>query len=126
MGNAKNKIPTEPSAQTIYPWIVYIEPSGVDQLTRLCLTHQESDRFRILETYYPDEVESAVKSLVAAIHLRKHMLTLHMLNIKHVQCQHCELFKILCPMIPDSRSTSEMLRSTSGTVLTYLGGVRNF
>jgi hypothetical protein len=125
MGNARRKIHAEPSEQTIYPWIVYTEPSGITQLIRLCLTHQESDRFRILETYYQDEVESAVKSLVAAIHLRKHMLTLHMLDIDQ-SAQNCELFKILCPMIPDSRSTSEMLCSTHGTVLTYLGGVRNF
>lgn len=126
MGDAKTKKPVEPSARTIYPWVLYLEPSETDEgLTRLCITHQESDRFKILETYHSDELESALASAISAVHIRKHMLTMHMLHI-HAEASDCELFAILCPMIPTSRSTEEMMRSSTDSIVSVLGGIREF
>ena len=126
MGDAKTKKPVEPSARTIYPWVLYFEPSETDEgLTRLCITHQESDRFKILETYHADEIESALVSAISAVHLRKHMLTMQMLHIQAVSSD-CELFAILCPMIPTSRSTEALMRSTTGSIVSVLGGIREF
>lgn len=126
MGDAKTKKTVEPSARTIYPWVLYFEPSETDEgLTRLCITHQESDRFKILETYHPDEIESGLASAISAVHMRKHMLTMHMLHIQAVNSD-CELFAILCPMIPTSRSTEALMRSTTGSIVSVLGGIREF
>ena len=126
MGDAKTKKAVEPSARTIYPWVLYFEPSETDEeLTRLCITHQESDRFKILETYHPDEIESALASAISAVHMRKHMLTMHMLHIQTVSSD-CELFAILYPMIPTSRSTEALMRSTTGSIVSVLGGIREF
>lgn len=129
MGNAKTKTFKKPSADTIYPWVIYTEPSETDKkLVRLCLTHQESDRFRILETYYPDEIETAIASATKSIHLRKHMLTMHML--RPCDLLSCPLIKLLCPIILTSRSTGKFqqsfLNSSPGSVLSILGGIKEF
>lgn len=126
MEDSKTKKPVEPSAQTIYPWVLYFEPSETDEgLMRLCITHQESDHFKILETYHSDELESALASAISAVHLRKHMLTMHMLHLQP-GVPTCKLFAILCPMIPTSRSTEALMRSNTGSIVSVLGGIREF
>ena len=126
MGNGKSKNAVEPSAQTIAPWMLYAEPSESDEkLMRLCVTHQKSDRFKILETYYPDEIDSALALATLAVHSRKHMLTMHMLQPSGLSCK---LLRLLCPMILKSRSTDEFRESCIGpsVIVSTLGGVRKF
>lgn len=125
MGNSKVK--TKPSAETIYPWLIYTEPSVQDpRLVRLCLSHQESNHFSILETYYPDEIEAAVSVAIAAVQRRKHMLTFDILEVRDPQI----LLEKLSKFLPVSRSTTEFAaecfkKAPKGFIVrSLLGGCR--
>ena len=127
MGDSKTKTLIKPSRETIYPWLIYTEPSvATPHLIRLCLSHQESDRFIILETYYPDEIENAVIKGIQLIHLRKHMLTLEILE-EYQNPKICKTQQMLCRAITQSRSTDEIVEKCKNETMlhaNYTFGIR--
>ena len=100
------------------------------RLIRLCLTHAESDRFSIIETYYPDEIENAISSAIVALHRRKHMLTIGMLDTRtygHDIRRYPKGLQAINLLTPTSRSTDELRNGPRpiGLHLPFLGGVRS-
>lgn len=65
----------------IYPWFLFFEPSQTDkELTRLCLGHDETDQYLIIETYYDDELDDAFKIAASVIRNVKHKIDLRILH----------------------------------------------
>jgi hypothetical protein len=65
----------------IYPWYLYWEPSQQDEnLSCLCLSHDESEHYLIVETYYDDEMSDALTVAVKALRNNKSKIDISILT----------------------------------------------
>lgn len=89
---------------SVYPFKVWTEQSQIDRrLVRLCLGHVESDKYKILETYYPDEVNQATRSFIAQFAKVKSRYSVATIESNRIDIS-------IDAMVEESRSTKQYRR----------------